>query len=177
MKYPLLLALLLTTISFIPTPTLAQRDKKVEFYCSRTQDSDKKPITQATIHGVKRDDIAVIVWSNQGKMTARERCERVSTKFQAAWDRGDFNYFGSGVDKNGVGLICALKDKGQNCDGKNVLFTLKNGQESRGIIDRLLGILKANNVGIPLYQSSGEFPSIDMQDLIKVISTPQKVGE
>jgi Circadian oscillating protein COP23 len=171
MKYPLLLTLLLATISF------AQGDKKVEFYCGRTQDSDKKPSTLATIRGVKREDIAVIVWSNLGKMTARERCEMVSKRFQAAWDRGDFNFFGSGQNKDGLGFICARKYKGQNCDRKNILFTLKNGQQSRETIDRLLGILRANNVGNPLYQSSGEFPEIDMQDLIKVLSTAQKASE
>ena len=157
----------------ISTPTLAAIDKKVEFYCGRTQDSAKQPVTLATIRGVKREDIGIIIWSNLKNITARERCELVSKRFQQAWDRGGFNYFGSG-EKNGLGLICALKTQGQTCDSSNMLFTLKNGQEGRETIDRLLGVLKANNVGNPLYQSSGEFPAIDMQDLIKTLSTPKQ---
>jgi Circadian oscillating protein COP23 len=178
---------LLLLISYIPlsTPALAQSDKKVEFYCGRTQDSAKRPVTLAMIRGVRREDTALILWSNLGNMTARERCELVSQRFQNAWDRGGFNILGSGVDKNGSGLICAFRKQGQTCDSSNILFTLKNGQESQETIDRLLRILKANEVGIgalinididnPILRTKNEFPSIDMQNLIKVISTAQKV--
>jgi hypothetical protein len=173
MKYyltPLLTALTLITLLPTPTPTLAQ-GKKLEFYCGRTQDANPKPMTIATMHGAQKE-IGIIVWTDLQGLSARKRCEIVSTRFQTAWDRGSFNYFGSGVDRNGLGLICAIKDKGQNCDRHQVLFTLKSGQESKDIIQRLQGIFKSNGVNNPLYQSSGDFPAIEMQDLIKALSTP-----
>ena len=180
---------LLLLISSIPlsTPALAQIDKKVEFYCGRTQDSAKRPVTLAMIRGVQREDTALILWSNLGNMTARKRCELVSQRFQNAWDRGNLYILGSGEGKNRSGLICAFRKQGQTCDSSNILFTLKNVQESQETIDRLLRILRANEVGIgaltnididnPIFRTKGEFSSIDMQNLIEVISTAQKVSK
>jgi hypothetical protein len=174
MKHLLLSALLLGSISSIllTSPILAQGDPKVEFYCGRTQDINPQPVTLAAMHGSQKE-IVIIVWSNLPSIPARKRCEVVSSNFQTAWDRGSFNYVGSGVAKNGLGLICALKNPEQICDVKNALFTLRNGQQSKDKIQQLRGILSAKVQG-PIYESNSNFPSIDMRYLIKALSAPRK---
>jgi Circadian oscillating protein COP23 len=174
MKHFLLSALLLAGMSLSPltSPTLAQGEKKVEFYCGRTQDINPQPVTLAAMHGAQKE-IVIIVWSDLKNISARKRCETVSDRFQVAWDRGSFNYVGSGVDRNGLGLICALKDRGQICDSKHTLFTLKNGQQSKEKIQRLQEILGARVEG-PIYESNSDFLSIDMKYLIKILSAPGK---
>ncbi len=174
MKHLLLSALLLASVSSIPltSPTLAQGNPKVEFYCGRTQDINPQPVTLAAMPGSQKE-IVIIAWSDLINITARKRCEIVSSNFQSAWDRGSFNYVGSGVAKNGLGLICALKNPEQICDGKNILFTLRNGQQSKDKIQQLREILGAKVQG-PIYESNSNFPSIDMRYLIKALSTPKK---
>ena len=162
-----------TAVISFPWRSIAQGDTQVQFYCGRTQDIEKKPATFATIRGVRGGEVAIVVWSNLKNISAQKRCEAVSQRFQEAWDRGNFNALGSGVNENGAGSICALRIKGQICDSKSMLFTLKNGRDSKDVIDRLQVRLRGT-VGIPIYQSSDGFGSIDMQDVVKTLSRSER---
>lgn len=173
MKSILICVLTLPFLSF-SSPSIAQGDKQVKFYCGRTQDIEKRPATIATIRGVQGGEVNIVIWSNFKNISAEKRCEAASKRFQEAWDRGNFNAIGSGVNENGLGLICALSAKGQICDSRSMLFTLKNGLESKDVVDGLQRRLRRNIGNPPVYQSSDGFPSIDIQDLIKSLSTSEK---
>ena len=163
-----------TTVISFPWKSIAQGDTQVRFYCSLTQDVEKKPATFVTIRGIRGGEITLVVWSNLKNISAQKRCEVISQRFQEAWDRGNFNALGSGVNESGAGLICALRAKGQICDSKSMLFTLKNGRDSKDVIDRLQGRLRGT-IGIPpIYQSSDGFGSIDMQDVVKTLSRSER---
>ncbi|PSB55079.1 COP23 domain-containing protein [Chamaesiphon polymorphus] len=165
------------TIASLPLqPTLAQpQHLDVAFYCGRVQiqDSGERKMMPATVVQVKgtEGERTLVVWKNGFKnMSPLERCETVSKRFQAAWQRGDFKKFApQSNNKNGLGILCALSFQGKACTEKDILFTVKNANEANKIVADLYQSLQNATVGRPIYQSSSS-QSIDMQELINGIS-------
>jgi|GEM_PF-2493183 len=155
--------------SFLPISIRAQGNAKVDFYCDRNERGE--PVTV-----IRRYDspskIEIIVWRKNPK-TAADRCENISRKMRAMWERGDFNYLGNGSDSNGRGLICALSYKQRTCDRTNLLFTVNNFKESQEIIDETRK-RAGGKPPRPIEQSGGGLLEIDMQDLVKALSAPSK---
>ncbi len=165
-----LITLLLSPI-YLPS-TQAQGKEVIDFYCGRTKNDE--PATIVRIHGKSRE-VSIVVWKPLKGISARERCEIVSNKFQTAWDRGNFNFLRAGIDeRNGMGLICATREADRICDRNHVLMTLTNARQSQETIERLQGLL-SGAIGGPIHQSSAGTASIDMQDLIKVLSIPAQL--
>jgi Circadian oscillating protein COP23 len=162
------LTLLLISTSFPTTPTLAETEK-VAFYCGRTQDGNLYPATMAGVSGREREPWTIVIWKNRsGNLTPQQRCETVSRRFQAAWDRHEFNHLVAGTEaKSGRGLICALRDRNSVCESSKMLFTVNNRQNAREIIQGLYESIR--KTGNPTYQSSSN-ESIDMQELINSLS-------
>jgi Circadian oscillating protein COP23 len=161
------LTLLLISRDFHATPTLAETEK-VAFYCGRTQDDNLYPATMIGVSGRDREPWTIVVWKNKaGNVTPQQRCDTVSRRFQAAWDRHEFNHLIAGTEaKSGRGLICAVRDRNSTCDASKMLFTVNNRQNAREIIQGLYeGMRKTGN---PTYQASSN-ESIDMQELINSI--------
>jgi Circadian oscillating protein COP23 len=155
---------LLISTGFAATPTLAETEK-VAFYCGRTQDGNLYPATMIGVSGREREPWTIVVWKNRsGNVTPQQRCDTVSRRFQAAWDRHEFNHLVAGTEaKSGRGLICAVRDRNSVCDASKMLFTVNNRQNAREIIQGLYeGMRKTGN---PTYQASSN-ESIDMQELI-----------
>jgi Circadian oscillating protein COP23 len=152
--------------SLVTTPSLAQ-PKKMEFYCSRT--NDMYPATMLGVSG--RDPLTIVVWKNKfGNMSPKQRCETISPLFQKALRSGDFNRLVSGVDrKTGQGLICASKKYGENqCDSKRMLFAVNSQQDAKDIIRDLYQSM-SSRVSNPVSQSSSS-ESIDLQELVNSMS-------
>ncbi|MDL5045181.1 COP23 domain-containing protein [Oscillatoria amoena NRMC-F 0135] len=79
------------------------------------------------------------------------RCQQVSGRFQSARNSGRLNYITAGV-VNGLPVVCAT-NAGGRCDGSNVLFTLKPGQNAADSLQRLFDV---RDLGAgPLYESGG----------------------
>jgi Circadian oscillating protein COP23 len=161
------ITLLITTTSIPSAPVVAQTER-VGFYCGYTQDGNLFPATMVGVSGREREPRTLIVWKNNTLSFApKQRCEIVSRKFQAAWDRHNFNYLITGTDrKTGRGLICAVRDRSAICDVNKMLFTVVDRQNARNIIQEIYDSMqKTSN---PSYQTDPN-QSIDMQELIKSI--------
>jgi hypothetical protein len=160
------IALLTTTINLeIPT-TIAQPNKaKVAFFCSRTSDGNLDPVTMMGVSG-KKEHQPIVIWKNElGSQVPEQRCQSAFSRFQLAWDRGDFQNLVSGIDrKTGQGLICAVKKRDAKCEPSQILFTVNNEQKAREITQQLYTNMRRGR-GNPVYQSSSQ-ASIDMKELI-----------
>ncbi len=165
---PLLLTIALsTTITYLIVPTnIAQASRaKVAFFCSRTNDGNLDPVTMMGVSG-KKEHQPIVIWKNElGSQAPEQRCQTAFSRFQIAWDRGDFQNLVTGIDrKTGQGLICAVKTRDAKCEPSQVLFAVNNEQKAREITKQLY-INMRRGQGIPVYQSSSQ-ESIDMQELI-----------
>jgi Circadian oscillating protein COP23 len=152
-------------------PTLAGNKKVekrlgVEFFCAPSQDN-RLPTTQLIAPGMK-EYLALIIWKYPAPagITNRQRCQIVSNRFQNAWDRGSFDNLVAAQDENGMGLICAVSYRTNQCDRSNSLFTLSKFSDAQEVIDRLKQLMKGDIGSPPVPQSSGK-RSIDFQQLLK----------
>jgi Circadian oscillating protein COP23 len=153
-----------------PLPTFAQ-SQHVGFYCGFTQKLE--PAMMIAIEGNDRGDRSIVVWRHKlNNLSPKQRCDRAAQRFQAAWNRGNFNYLVPGVDNtNGQGLICAVSTKSDACQSKNMLFEVENAREAQNVSARLLENMKRPGVGggSVIYQSSSA-QAIDMKDLVNSFS-------
>lgn len=89
------------------------------------------------------------------KYTPKVRCQEVSTRFQAAYEKGLLNYMTTGI-MAGQQVVCASSQYGGSCS--HLLFTLKPGQNASEAIQALFDI-GAQARG-PLVQSEDASPQI-----------------
>jgi Circadian oscillating protein COP23 len=161
----------LSTIStaVFSLPTIAQ-NRQVGFYCGFTHNLE--PATMIAIKGNDQGNQPIVVWRHKlGNLSPKQRCELAAQRFQAAWNRGNFNYLVSSVDNtNGQGLICAASSKRGSCEAKNILFNVENAREAQSISNRLLLNMKRPVGGTPIYESNPPAQSIDMQELIQSLT-------
>ncbi|WP_310487706.1 COP23 domain-containing protein [Chamaesiphon sp. VAR_69_metabat_338] len=166
----LLLSVALVAPTIATFPTLAQ-SQHVGFYCGFTQKLE--PATMIAIEGNDRGDRSIVVWRHKlNNLSPKQRCDLAAQRFQAAWNRGNFNYLVPGIDNtNGQGLICAVSAKSDVCQTKNMLFAVENAREAQNVSTRLLENMKRPGVGggTVIYQSSSA-QAIDMKDLINSFS-------
>jgi Circadian oscillating protein COP23 len=161
---------LLAATAVILPPVIAQTEPT--FYCGSSYDTTSKrnvPTTLIAMPG-RENPLALIRWKSEyfPKNTPKERCGKVSKKFQVAYTAGKLNFLAAGKDrKTGQPVVCALKSESEQCTGgSNLLFTLKPYGSSQLVLKQLTGIVtgEGNN---PLYQSSEEGEVINMQILLK----------
>lgn len=132
--WPTILASITLTmgLSFVQSkPTYAQ---STTFACGV---SEGKP---ATIAITPRGNIPIIIWvSNKftGKgYNPQRRCEEVSPRFQKLYDQGALTFITAGY-LNNQPVICATGSSGDLCNSRNLLYTLKRGQDAAKTIQRL----------------------------------------
>jgi Circadian oscillating protein COP23 len=155
----------IAAIQLTGLPALAQTEK-VAFYCGRTTDGSLNPATILGVSGRRSDEHkTIVIWRKTiDKITPEQRCEMVTKRFQSAWNKGEFNHLVAGINsKTGQGLICAVRERNGSCDLTKMLFSVKNQQSAREIVQGLYDSLQ--KTGNPTYQSSSS-ESIDMKELI-----------
>jgi Circadian oscillating protein COP23 len=165
---PIALSLLLSQL-FWAAPTLATSKRLgVEFFCAPSQ-NDRLPTTQLIAPGMT-EYVSLITWKYAAPkgMTNRQRCQIVSNKFQAAWDRGSFSKLVAAQDADGLGLICAVSYSKDQCGRSNSLFALNRFSDAQEVMDRLKKLMKGEKGG-PVPQSGGR-NSIDFEKFIQTVS-------
>jgi Circadian oscillating protein COP23 len=166
----ILLATLAITTAFTTeanSQSIAQSDPStLQFSCGKAQDlssNSNLPATVVKVSGSTEEQV-LIIWKSERfvKYTPQQRCEIVSPKFQAALQQGR-NYLSAGIDKKGVGIICATANAEQACDRNSMLFTLKSYQDADTTIKDIADIFAGGKVG-PGYQGSGSKQVIDLRN-------------
>jgi Circadian oscillating protein COP23 len=144
--------------------------KYVRFYCGQSFDPNSNKIVPTTVIATssRKEPVAFIQWKSAGfgAYTPERRCEIVSPKLQQAWESKRLKYLTSGTSKRtGQGIICGVKDRNSRCNESNMLFTLANGTDANGLIDRIEG-LKMGKTSNPIPQSGGE-RSTDLEEFVE----------
>jgi hypothetical protein len=144
--------------------------KYVRFYCGQSFDPNSSKIVPTTVIATssRKEPVAFIQWKSAGfgAYTPERRCAIVSPKLQQAWESKRLKYLISGTSKRtGQGVICGVKDRSSTCNESNMLFTLANGTDANGLIDRIEG-LKMGRTSNPIPQSSGD-RSTDLEEFIE----------
>jgi hypothetical protein len=173
----ILLAVLMTTglVSANLDRTSAQiiaqsGSSELQIYCGQAKDPSSKsnvPATLAKVAG-KAEPTALILWKSEffGKnFTPQERCEKVSPKFQTAFQEKR-TFLTVGLDKRtGQGMLCGVATKEGVCDRSQMLFTLKSYQNATDTIEKLANLV-GGKTNIPIYQSSSGKYVVNLQDLL-----------
>jgi hypothetical protein len=97
-----------------------------------------------TFTRTSRGNIPIIKWEATSKLSAKERCKIVSKRFQGFSDNGTLRYLSTGI-VNRQSAICAVVNKGDQCNTKNLLITLTatdRHEAARRLFD--IGSLAAN---------------------------------
>lgn len=133
---------------------------QVAFFCKDIYDpaSDSKiPATLVWVPG-RKGNIRIIGWKSEFfarfGWNPQQRCEEVTSKFQALYDKGQLKYLTTG-EAQGYPIVCALEQENDSCDETRQLFTLKPHDNPNQVLRRLMDILKGKAGDILLQNSGG----------------------
>ena len=141
---------------------------KVTFLCKEIYDTAGKTNIPATVAWVpqRKGHVRLIAWKSQyfSSWSPQNRCASVTKNFQKYYEEGRLDYLSTGK-RNGYPVICAAKP-GENCTKNNHLFTIKQGNNPKIVLQRLLGIFEGESSNI-LYQSSGKKLHVEMKNVFE----------
>lgn len=164
------------TLNVSAMPSLSQSDSdQITFVCKQVFDSasgNKIPATLAWIPE-RQAHIIIIGWKSEyfPRWNPEKRCQTATTKFQTAYNEGRLNYLTTG-ENNNYPIICAVTKEGEQCDGKNQLFTIKHHDNPQLVLTQLVGNLQGN--GGVIYQSSGKQNYFSFNEILqKAPTVPQ----
>jgi hypothetical protein len=108
------------TMLAIPQPSHANAP---DFYCGSTT-YQGQPVPATWARKRNGDKVLVIRWFRSvGKLTAWQRCQLVSRRFQTYYDRGQLQYI-KGEFENKEPVLCTVASPWEPCNKSNILFTL-----------------------------------------------------
>jgi hypothetical protein len=145
-----------------------QTQEQVQFVCASSFDKTKNERYPTTFAWTTRGKIAVLRWvSSMGSnFTPQNRCEKVSPRFQEAYNSGTLGLLTNG-ERNGQPVICTAREYGGSCD--TLLMTLRPGDNSFLILNELKDIFSGRQVG-PVIHNSGTrkaYVDIDFQEFLR----------
>ena len=143
--------------------------QKIQFICNKTYDEASKGYVYSTIAWNPNNKKPIIVWKREdfsgNDFPPQKRCEKVSPRFQKAYDNGSLNYITHG-EMNSQPVICTASTVGDTC--QTLLITLKHQDNAEQTLEQLSDIL-LGYTSSALEQSSGEIAySDDNRIYIKV---------
>ena len=149
--------------------TQAKSKGKIKFVCNKTYDEASQEYVYSTFAWNPQRKRSIILWKREdfsgNNFPPKTRCEKVSPRFQQAYDNGSLNYFTQGI-MNGQPVICTANEVGGDCD--QLLITLKHQDNAQQTLEQLSDIFLGYASG-SLVQSAGEVAySDDNRMYIKV---------
>jgi hypothetical protein len=166
----------LTSLSLNLSPSFSQstntssQPNRVTFFCREIIDQSSGERIPATVAWIpeRKGHIRFIGWKsdyfNKGGWSPKERCERVTQKFQEFYNAGRLNFLTHGKH-NGYGIICGLAKQGEDCNNATQLFTVRAGSNPNQVLQRLTAILESKSSQI-LYQSTGQRSHVNVQNFL-----------
>jgi hypothetical protein len=162
---------LASTLLGNPDASIAQSNNsdKVTFQCVQIHDTASKKKIPATLVWIpeRTENVRLIGWKSEHfdrTLTADQRCQIVTQKFQTQYDNGDLSYLTLG-NSNGYPILCGVKNIGDPCNGDSQLFTIKRHEDPKTIQERLEDIISGQASDI-LLQSSGSQAYMPFADLL-----------
>ncbi|BAY42195.1 hypothetical protein NIES2111_65910 (plasmid) [Nostoc sp. NIES-2111] len=126
-------AVAVTIGSSMTQPSLAQEN--FSFFCDTFNGNY---VTKVRTTKGNRAIIIYENWASASGWTARQRCQRVSSRFQSFYNQNLLQYMRSGTVNN-YPVICVTPQKGFPCQRNHVLLTLKLGTDPQAALRSLVG--------------------------------------
>ena len=158
------------TLNIHPVISQSRNTNQVSFFCNKTFDRASETNIPATLVWIpeKKENLRIIGWKSDyfsKAISAKERCEIVSDKFQTKYQTGNLNYIILGKN-NGYPILCGVKRIGDPCNGNSQLFTLKPHNDPTIIHQQLAAIMSGESSDM-LMQSSGNSAYIPFSKLLE----------
>jgi Circadian oscillating protein COP23 len=161
----------LTAVCLTSVASQAKADDEVRFICASGYDQATNLRFPTTYAWTSRGKIAIIrwkyAWFNNQTITAEQRCEKISSRFQAAYNNQSLAYITNGKVNNQP-VICTAKRENSACD--TTLLTLRPQDDPLQILDDLKDILRGRATK-PVDHSSKEQPVYYKIDIQKFLQT------
>ncbi len=162
MKQRLLTVLSGVAIALVTPGAIAQSNNtgNTTYRCGTKQGI---PVTLART--ATRGEVPFIYWRSDDlppPLTAQQRCNEVSRRFQAYRDNGTLRYMTGGVMR-GQPVICVAQRDGGSCTG--LLLTLRPGSDPQRALQRLID-LRGLDPDQLFNQSSGRPIYVNVEDYL-----------
>ncbi len=116
--------------------------------CQKEKDPHSDNYIPTTYAWTPQKKKAIILWkTNYFKASGydpQKRCEEASPRFDKAYQDGRLNGYIIRGKLNNLSVICAVSQTNQKCNNRNLLITLKPGDNSQEIIAHLQNTLSGN---------------------------------
>jgi hypothetical protein len=164
----------ISSLTVNPALSFAQSNatEAVTFKCVQIHDpasNEKIPATIVWIPEAQKN-VRLIGWKSDyfdKTLSAEQRCQKVTQKFQTKYDNGDLQYISFG-QSGGYPILCGVKNIGDPCNGNSQLFQLKPHNSPQEMKKRLEDILSGQSSDM-LMQSSGEQAYVPFADLLNAL--------
>jgi Circadian oscillating protein COP23 len=137
-------AIAVSGIAFKSESVKAQ--EQVQFVCAPSFDQQTNQKLPTTFAWTSRGKIALVRWETTAfkNFSPQTRCEKVSPRFQEAYENGGINFLTNGTI-NQQPVICTARESGGECD--TLLMTLRPEDNPITILTQLQEVLNGRQVG------------------------------
>ncbi len=139
----MLTALTMTSMAVTTIQTRPAQGSFTEFFC----DTTNYPQPTTVVRNSDRTT-PIIYWRyNHQNVTALDRCQQVSRRFQDFYNEGLLGYLTTG-EMDGQPVICVAQYEGGECVG--ILLMLRHTDDPREVLNQLTAIREAGSTAIVL---------------------------
>jgi hypothetical protein len=144
-------AIAASAIAFKSQSVKAQ--EQVQFVCAPSFDQQTNQKLPTTFAWTSRGKIAVVRWKTNAfkNFSPETRCQKVSPRFQKAYDNGGINFLTNSTIKQQP-VICTARESRGECD--TLLMTLKPNDNPITILTQLQEVLNGRQVGPVVHTSN-----------------------
>ncbi|MEY2857169.1 MAG: hypothetical protein RLZZ74_1481 [Cyanobacteriota bacterium] len=131
----------------------AKAQEQVKFVCAPSFDQQTNQQLPTTFAWTSRGKIAIVRWETTAfkNYSPQTRCEKVSPRFQEAYENGGINFLMNG-QMNQQPVICTAQESGGECD--TLLMTLRKNDNPIPILTQLQEVLNGRQVGAVRHSSN-----------------------
>ena len=126
--------------------------EQVQFVCAQSFDQQTSQKLPTTFAWTSRGKIAIVRWETNAfkNFSPQTRCQKVSPRFQQAYDNGGINFLTNGR-MNQQPVICTARESGGECD--TLLMTLRPDDNPITVLTQLQEVLNGRQVGAVRHSS------------------------
>jgi hypothetical protein len=149
--------------------------KQVQFVCDQSYDQQTSKYLPTTFAWTSRGKIALVRWETTAfkNFSPETRCQKVSPRFQEAYDNGGINFLTNG-QVNQQPVICTASESGGECD--TLLMTLRPEDNPLTILTQLQEVLNGRQVGAVRHSSNVPqlYYQVDIENFLRTAPVESK---
>jgi len=147
----------------------ADASERVAFSCD-TSELNGETVPAIVVNNPELSEALTVIYFDPknnyfgGEWTPEKRCQEVSNRFQAIYDRDSLEYItvdrAQWITDKEVDVVCSVKKEGAKCEEDDLLFTLQTEDDPNQVLDDFMAFRKAPSQNKALTRSA-EKPTFD----------------